>query len=342
MKYIIIAMFVTACSINQTLLKPSGTQRVGIVQEEYKRPDFFVSNDILPTDFGLTRKLFLEQKNFLKREPASINNPILFNSEILNSADNKQESKLSNRHLYFLTLFSQYQAMGNLLGIKSRITSCPSFHQVLLENKKEMEELSVSYKNLMTLNEWSVLTNDVQSLSFFPILAIPYSNEKDLYSVLVENNWQNISEYVMASAKNYYESSEIEIDQLCDKGVGPGYYIFENMVTYFKEENTFASTADALKSLVKIPVFANILLIDNLILKNNHNKNMLSLYDKKLLKRTNADWFSLFIDRLNDKRNKLAKAHNLKRTIVENEHVFEESFNDAKDSSRRIVRFLNR
>ena len=306
MKSLLVLFLVSSCSIQSHLLKPKGATRVGIVQDEYKRPDFFISNSLLPHDFHK-----IKSEKAISRTPASFNLSV--------KTGKNAARKLSNRQLYFLSLYSQYKVMGKILKSEKQINSCPSFHQVILENEDILSEMTKFSDQYSTDKNLDFLKNEKKNLSLYPVLAMPYSEDLDLYSAIVGHNWENTSSHLRKAFKHYYHSSEKEISELCDKGIGPGYYIFENMVTYFKKENTFQKTNEAITALVKIPVLANMLILDNLIVSKNQKSSTLSTYDNWLLERTNAKWFGRFIQALKEKRSEHAVAFikdNSKRTVL--------------------------
>ena len=275
---VILSLFLVSCSIHKSLLGPEGVARVKIEQKTYDKPEFFL------TDLDL-QKVYADhsiKKN--NRLPASAN----------------QNIKKSNRQLYFLSLYHQYLTMGKVLGFKSEVSSCPSFHQLILENEAVKETQTQFYS---TDIELGLLKHNSAAVPYNPVLAIPFTQRMDLYTALEEDNWGNPKKLLNKSLVGFYKRSENEVKQLCDTGVSPGHYIFENMVTYFKEKRTFKNSRDALSALVKIPVLANMMILDNLTGPKRHKEyRSVSTYDKWLLSRSNAIWFEKYISLIKSKR----------------------------------------
>jgi hypothetical protein len=261
----------TSCTSGKSLLEIVGMDRMEIDQESYEKPEFFIGD--------YNGKKGRSIASVAKKGP-------------------KVDKSLSNRQLYFLSSYSQYKTMKDLLKKEDAVTSCPSFHNLLLKYGKMESGSSKNYS--LELNFEQVKSNQ-RNLSHFPILAVPYSEEKDLYSVLVDDNWKNSNIHIKTALNHYFKTSEKEIVELCDKGVSPGYYVYENLVTYFKKDKAFHRTKDGLKALLKVPVLANMVILDNLNRKDYHFKEA-KVFDKWLLARTNADWFDTFLKSLKEKR----------------------------------------
>lgn len=290
MKFITIFWFIFSCSSPTVIVRKDGVKRIEIVQSSYQRPDFFISKNI-------------EVKKVSKTPKRSI--------------ASAYDEKLTNRHLYFLSLYGQQKKLEMLLGKKSAVNSCPSFHQVLLENEEVKNSSAVSLTTDVSLGE-HLLEGDF--VAFYPVLAVPYSEEKDLYTKMVENNWSNTNYHLKKGLEHYYSLAQKELDQLCDTGVSDGYYIFENLVTYFKEEQKLGQSLNSLKALLKVPVLANIMIIDNL--KNpNFDHSILSNFEFSLLERSNITWFTGYLDQLNTKRKLILGAKDKsKRTVLSLNH----------------------
>jgi hypothetical protein len=264
----------TSCSSSKSLLEIVGIERMEIDQESYEKPEFFIG------EYNVKKG----------RSIASV--------KITNKPGLVVDESLSNRQLYFLSSFSQYKTMRNILKKEDAVASCPSFHNLLL---KYEEVESDSHKNYSLDLDFEQVKENQRNLTYFPILAVPYSESKDLYSVLVDNKWKDSAYHVETALNHYFKTSESEIVELCDKGVSPGYYVYENLVTYFKKDQKFHRTRDGLKALLKVPVLANMVILDNLNRKDYHFKEI-KVFDKWLLTRTNADWFEHFLKNLKEKR----------------------------------------
>jgi hypothetical protein len=267
-------VLLTAVSCSTTMNTDSELQldRVNVTQKSYDKPDFYV---------GDVKSLKT------KRMIASV------------SKTSKKLKKLSNRQIYFLTMYKQYKQLGSVLGQSSEQNSCPSFHNVILEHKEALQMDSTKYTSNVSLTH---LKGEPRLVSAYPVMALPYSSSGDLYSKLKDNNFKHDQEYLKVALNKYYKSQGQEIAKLCDQGVSPGYYIYENLVTYFEKDQSFHSTKAGLKALLKVPVLANMVILDNLkqesyaLSKGNKLENW-------LLERSNTGWFKNFIYELNENRN---------------------------------------
>lgn len=275
MRVLLSFIFLLSCSHQKSLLKPDGVTRIGIKQKVYEKPEFFTPKVDVEAEF----------KGQTFRAPASVT---------------ESSEGLSNRQVYFLSLYHQHQKMSTVLGRENQVSSCPSFHQVLLENEKVKAVKAESYRADFA---WEQLKNSPNQFGYFPMLAMPVSNERDLYTSFTENDWKQTEKITQAGLDYFYAQSETEIQTICDQGVSPGYYIFENMVKYFKESGKFASAGEAVRALVKIPVLANMLIIDNMA--KQFAMGGASKYDAWLLERSNSTWFLSYMDKIRFQRQKV-------------------------------------
>lgn len=242
-------------------------ERIKIDQDNYEKPQFYIN------EFKFSKA----SRSIASSAPVD-GSPI--------------QSNLSNRQLYFLTFYKQYKTIGKILKVEDNFKSCPSFHNVVLDNQKSLNE----FQDIYTFDvELSSLKTTREDVVHHPVLAIPYSQKTDLFSVLVKNNFENIPQNVEAALSHYYSSQKKEIETLCDTGVSPGYYIYENLVSYFKNDNEFHGTKDGLIALLKVPVISNMIIVDNLV--SPDNKSFLSgasYFENSLLKRSSVTWFKQY------------------------------------------------
>ncbi len=258
------------CSSTREMIDVTGVERVQIDQQNYTRPAFYIGE-------------FKAKK--AARSIASV-------------VDTSVDESLSNRQLYFLSLYGQYQKLASLVGSDDEINACPSFHNLLIEHP--MTKPNTKKLNYSKL-DFSVARNESKDISLYPVLALPYSGKVDLYTKLVSENWQNPEVYVEQTLQNLLAKNKQEVAELCDKGVSPGYYVFENIVTYFKTDKKFYGTNDGLAALLKVHTLGNMIVLDNLS-HTPYSFNKGINYDSWLLSRSNANWFSQFRDHLNTNR----------------------------------------
>ena len=272
MKFLIPLLILTSCSGIKSLKHSKGDVRFKVSQKHYKKPEFFTPEENI-------LRVYKSYEN--KRVPASINT---------------QSDKLSNRQIYFLSLYNQHKRFGEYLNKETQKNFCPSFHQVLLENE------DANYTSFFMTQKPGLEKNMAYKgshLALFPVLALPYSKEKDLFTALEETDWSDTRFALNKSLSKHFEVLDAEVEQLCDKGVSPGYYIYENIVTYFKKKNNFNNAKDALEALAKVPAIANMLILDNL---SSSKESSLSSYDYLVLERSNSTWLKGLVSKLHDER----------------------------------------
>jgi hypothetical protein len=268
----IVLLSAISCSTTMNIDNDIQLERVNVTQKSYEKPDFYVG----------------EIKNLkARRMIASV------------TKTSAKLRKLSNRQIYFLTMYKQYNQLGSILGQDSTQKSCPSFHNVILEHQEALTVAPTKYTSKMSLAH---LRGVPKLVSAYPVMALPYSNSEDLYSKLKSNNFAHGQEYLEDALNKYYKSQEKEISKLCDQGVSPGYYIYENLVTYFESDKSFHSTKAGLKALLKVPVLANMVILDNLK-QESYALNKGNKLENWLLERSNTSWFKNFIYELNENRN---------------------------------------
>lgn len=266
---------VNSCSTTSPFLSQLGqVDKVDIDQSDYQRPELYVDN-------------YTFSKNY--RSIASV------------GSDNLD---MTNRQLYFLTYYKQYLTMGHILGKKDTIKSCPSFHHIYLEHKDEMETVSAQYSSQLNFNE---VKKDITNIAKYPVLSLPASSGNNLVTELVEDNWRRSGEHVQAALEHYYQIEKQEVELLCDRGVSPGYYVYENLVQYFQTESSFHRTQAGLKAILKLPVMANMLILDNLM-RENYALNETNNFEKWLMTRSQLTWFTEYRENLVKKRKTLLSA----------------------------------
>lgn len=269
-----------SCSSTNFVKDLKGVKRVKISQAEYLRPQFFIDE--------VAKEKLLVKKN-IQRGPASAESTL----------------NLSNRELYFLTLYKQYKTMASIVNYKDDINSCPSFHNVLLENKKLVTVNSNKYSTDIDLQ---AVSSDSNYSKFYPVLALP-SGKSDLYSQMSSNNWKNTDQQVEKALNHYLDIEKKELKQLCDRGVSGGYYIFENLVTYFGQDEKFHATQKGVEAFSKVPVIANMMILNNLTTADKYASE--SKLDHILFTRTKTFWFKNYINHLDSNRKKILSRREL-------------------------------
>ena len=252
-------------------LKSDGVKR--ITQGPKESPHFYV------TDFRPSR---------VERKVASANQ-----SEVNDQLIGKD---LSNKQFYFFTLLLQYKAFNSVLGEDVDIASCPQFHNELLIYQHLLQD-----PNSYTLkhNFEQVLVSE-HFLASFPVLALPYKGA-DIYSVWKQKQDLEIEQSILQAMIDFNQRNFKELNELCQLGASDNYYIFENLVQHHIDSEELRKD-DALHILLKLPVFANMLVLDGL--KDNQLESPL---DKTLLERGRLGWFRNYLYKLRENRNNVGK-----------------------------------
>ena len=99
-----------------------------------------------------------------------------------------------------------------------------------------------------------------------------------------------------------------EIETMCEFGESQDYYIYENMISYYKNNDKFIYSYNSLPAVLKIPVISNIFLLESLTKKNSK----ISVFEDNLLSKMNIPWFKNYLDVVSLERNNKVKRFVLK------------------------------
>lgn len=203
----------------------------------------------------------------------------------------KNETDLSDKNAYFLSLYSQYKTMSKLTHTKEELNVCPQFHnEILSADIKANEVVSLnnsSFKNLMT-NPYAVVQNPSLSLNYKGTNVYNYLTSKKV--------WNKANRVVKKALISHNDLNLKELNQLCETGSSEGFYAFKNMVSYYST-NSFAYSKQSMPAFLKIPVVANILIL------NNYSKKI-SSYESNVISSLNISWFSSYLNDLKRDSNK--------------------------------------
>lgn len=192
---------------------------------------------------------------------------------------NEVEGK-SPRRVYFSALYHQYLTLGQHLEHKTELTSCPQFHHDKIETEASM----------------------IPSFSLFKVGAVG-ADEKEFFPETAFNR--------QFSIKDYYGHIGAEIAVLCEEGVSDNYYKFDNLVTHYAGKKSFHTRPDAMKSVLKIPVFANYYLLK--MLQPPHTLTFVHPEEKRVISMTQTHWFEQYVNVAHRQRNNLIKNQMVKR-----------------------------
>lgn len=186
----------------------------------------------------------------------------------------------SSRRVYFTALYHQYLSMGHHLGIPVTLNSCPQFHH----DKIETDAVSVPEFSIYKTTNLSA-----NSKEFFPELVFTKK----------------------FSLEDYHAEMGEEIATLCEEGMSDNFYKFDNLITHYAAKKSFHSRPDSMKSVLKIPVFANYYLLK--MLRPAHAMTFVHPEEKMVIKLTQTHWFESYVNEAHRMRNNLIKNRMVQR-----------------------------
>ena len=221
------------------------------------------------------------------------------------------EATLSNKKLYFLTLFGQYTNISKYAqDFKAPIVSiCPNFHNSLLEHN-ERRPAGISPKIITQNNKKfhynSNKLNDPLYVAAHPELSLPMQkngvNKKviDAINSFGGNiNDSTINNLVQNALDIHISKTYTEILELCEFGVSDNYYIYENMMTHVQNTN-FAPNENNMNILLKSTLFSNhalMISLDKIPAATNRSiasvevkKETKNPYSNEVMTRLNVEW----------------------------------------------------
>lgn len=228
-----------------------------------------------------------------------------------NASIELKDSNPTNKKLYFLSLYSEYEE----LKIYStefngpNINICPNFHTSLLRHNEKTTSKDFSRINNKFSYDKMKLSSDLYVASF-PELLLPVSKvEKTPRVIDIIRNKNSttmsdiaINELVHTALDIHLEKTYSEINQLCESGASDNYYIYENLITYIKN-NKFEAGNTNMNLLLKTTVFSNLALMTSLEKHVQHEKPGRSLasvgsktlptkhiYLSEMMTRLNVSW----------------------------------------------------
>jgi hypothetical protein len=229
------------------------------------------------------------------------------------------EATLSNKKLYFLTLFGQYESMKKYSSQfdAPAVNICPYFHNSLLEHKGRKPATfagHVGTKNTKKFNYDLKKLEDPKYVALHPELSLPLAKDEVTPKVIdiVRSQGQTmneakIDEMVHTAIDIHLSKTYAEIRELCEFGVSDNYYIYENLITHIKN-STFQPAEKNMNTLLKTTVFSNIALETTLdkiqatpmrsIASIAPKKDTSAPYSKELMTRLNVEWANEYFNYL--------------------------------------------
>ena len=218
----------------------------------------------------------------------------------------------SNKKLYFLTMYAQYNDLKKY-GSEAKapdIKHCPNFHNSFLDapqGVKGTKKYQVP-KNFDQLDESTLV-------SFYPEFSLPVQKTDVEPRVidLVKQNQLSKEETEMLVTKaidNHLQKTYSELESLCDTGSSSNYYLYENLISYVHSQGRIDKKSTGLHTLFKTTLFSNRLLLTSLKDGQKSFRSPASVetskaYNNEVAKRVGVKWLGQYFGHLVEKRSKL-------------------------------------
>jgi hypothetical protein len=299
----------TISSMSCTLLFASCAGPESYQQKMSRYEPKAISQNIVPEIKSYDFKFIDENhstEKMMKRSPASApENPTL--------ESEGSEGATTNKKLYFLTLYSEYETLKKYTpefsGTNSMI--CPNFHTSLLRHLDGVVP-SNSTPVTSTLKYDSQKFSDEKYVSSRPELLLPMSQTEVTPKVidLIKNSKEQMSDFAINELVHkaldiHLAKTYSEIRELCEYGNSDNYYIYENLITHIKN-NTFAPGNKNMNTLLKTTVFSNIALMMSLekssvktssrAIASTDESPKKNTYANEIITRLNVSWANQYFN----------------------------------------------
>lgn len=189
-----------------------------------------------------------------------------------NANETEKEGTPTNKKLYFLTLFSEYETLKKYSSEFSgpSVSICPNFHTSLLRHYEKMDNSkSVNYQTKKFSYD-STKYNDVAYVESRPELLLPLSKDDVTPKVIdvIKSSKDPmtdfaVNELVHKALDIHLAKTYSEIRELCEYGVSDNYFVYENLITHIKNHK-FEADATNMNILLKTTLFSNMALTTSL------------------------------------------------------------------------------
>ncbi len=213
-----------------------------------------------------------------------------------------EESNLTNKKLYFLSLYSQYESFKSYSNnsYAPELQICPSFHTGLISYQEKYSSKIVPNSKVFTYNLAEF--KNTNYVSTHPELLLPITKDALSPKVIDIINSMNdkitaaeVNEIVKNAVDIHLAKTFIELRELCTYGSSSNYYIYENLVTHTQSEKLNPSTA-SMNILLKTTLFSNRALLTSLSrFDNNQGRAIASEklklpFNEEFAKRLSVSW----------------------------------------------------
>lgn len=301
MKNKILAVVVLSSLVSCSFVKTEPAKPNPVADVSTGMPDFHIINDY-----------HLAKQGKIERKPAAFE---MAKGETSND-DDLSINAFSNRKIYFLTLLSQYYELKNLGKIESpEVTICPSFHTDVVNN---VQHIKKSMKNSIDFTQLKydfnkVIHREAEYLSLYPELSLPLTSDHShpaVFDGINEKTSKKFPEFFKTGYSVHVAKTYKELSDLCEKGQTDNYYVFENLVTYFKSHPDFKDDKKAMKAILKSTIFANMVLIKSLNMQVEPERKLASVdqkinynsFEEEILKRLEANMVRSYFETMRSRR----------------------------------------
>lgn len=208
--------------------------------------------------------------------------------------NNDEDVSFSNKKLYFITLYRQYNEMAAYSSSSSvkTIDQCPSFHSALVDHavpKHSKVKWSANYD--------SKRINDDQYARYFPELYLSMDTNSATPRALdlARKNAPKAEDYVQKAIDQHVEKTYSELAELCEYGTSDNYYAFENLHTEIRKKSVASANSSGMGILLKTTVFSNKAVIESLKKYKSASRMPASAieqvdYEYEVMKRLGVPW----------------------------------------------------
>lgn len=263
-------------------------------------------------------KMESKEKSQKLRGPASA-------PEVLSLSEDGKEVNTSNKKLYFLNLFSEYEIIKKYSQdfAGPTVTICPNFHTSMLRYNDNLSSINKrnNYKDLKNIKfsyDSNKYADDIY-VAKRPELLLPLSKDEITPKVidLIRNtnysmNDFAVNELVHKALDIHLAKTYSEIQELCEYGSSDNYYIYENLITHIKNNNFDGSTKN-MNILLKTTIFSNIALISSLdevqsiktagrAIASVPTENKKHPYSAEVMARLNVNWANKYFNYIKEGR----------------------------------------
>ncbi len=229
------------------------------------------------------------------RAPSSVVTPAKTNKKT-ESTELSALAALSNKKLYFLALFDQYNNLARYTpSTTAKIKSCPNFHSGIIEQLGEYPDPNhfktpIRSEEFGTLKTHLGLQLPMQKNDFHPTVTEFYSSTKN----------QNLYELQVKALDVHLSKMYDELTELCEYGTSDNYYIFENLTTYIQTQKLTMSN-DNLKILMRTTLFTNQVLTNTFERMSEKGRKPAAgqaqpFYFDSVVKRLKVEWAVSFVN----------------------------------------------